>query len=244
MGRVWSSCGTSTWPPVAISALPVRVRLINCHASKEEVVQPLTNPLHPGSFWDERYGADEYMYGKEPNDFLKQHVDSLPHGSVLCLADGEGRNSVFIATTGRATWSVDLSTNGPRKTTQLAAERNVEVHAETADLATYDLGENKWDAIVSIFAHMPREVRSDLHLRVVKALKPGGVFLLEAYTPSQVGRGTGGPQDASLTMQLQDLRAELSPLYFEIGQELDRNVVEGVGHTGMASVVQVIARKR
>jgi hypothetical protein len=79
---------------------------------------------------------------------------------------------------------------------------------------------------------------------VVKALKPGGVFLLEAYTPSQVGRGTGGPQDASLTMQLQDLRAELSPLYFEIGQELDRNVVEGVGHTGMASVVQVIARKR
>jgi hypothetical protein len=127
---------------------------------------------------------------------------------------------------------------------QLATERNVEVHAETADLATYDLGENKWDAIVSIFAHMPREVRSDLHLRVVKALKPGGVFLLEAYTPSQVGRGTGGPQDASLTMQLQDLRAELSPLYFEIGQELDRNVVEGVGHTGMASVVQVIARKR
>jgi len=75
-------------------------------------------------------------------------------------------------------------------------------------------------------------------------VKPGGVFLLEAYTPSQVGRGTGRPQDASLTMQLQDLRAELSPLYFEIGQELDRNVVEGVGHTGMASVVQVIARKR
>ena len=200
--------------------------------------------MYPSSFWDERYGADDYMYGKEPNDFLKQNIDALPQGSVMCLADGEGRNSVFVASTGRAAWSVDLSTQGPRKTMQLAAEQKVEVHAETADLATFDLGLDRWDAIVSIFAHMPKEVRADLHKRVVSALKPGGVFLLEAYTPAQVGRGTGGPQDASLTMQLEDLRIELAPLTFEIGQEIERSVVEGIGHTGMASVVQVIARKK
>jgi SAM-dependent methyltransferase len=211
---------------------------------KEEVVQPMSNPMYPSSFWDERYGADDYMYGKEPNDFLKQNIDALPHGSVMCLADGEGRNSVFVASTGRAAWSVDLSTQGPRKTMQLASERKVEVHAETADLATFDLGQDRWDAIVSIFAHMPKEVRADLHKRVVSALKPGGVFLLEAYTPAQVGRGTGGPQDASLTMQLEDLRIELAPLTFEIGQEIERSVVEGIGHTGKASVVQVIARKK
>jgi SAM-dependent methyltransferase len=213
-------------------------------SSKEEVVQSMSNPMYPSSFWDERYGADDYMYGKEPNDFLKQNIDALPQGSVMCLADGEGRNSVFVASTGRAAWSVDLSTHGPRKTMQLASERKVEVHAETADLATFDLGQNRWDAIVSIFAHMPKEVRADLHKRVAAALKPGGVFLLEAYTPTQVGRGTGGPQDASLTMQLEDLRVELAPLTFEIGQEIERNVVEGIGHTGMASVVQVIARKK
>jgi SAM-dependent methyltransferase len=213
-------------------------------SSKEEVVQSMSNPMYPSSFWDERYGVDDYMYGKEPNDFLKQNIDALPQGSVMCLADGEGRNSVFIASTGRAAWSVDLSTHGPRKTMQLAAERKVEVHAETADLATFDLGQNRWDAIVSIFAHMPKEVRADLHKRVISALKPGGVFLLEAYTPAQVGRGTGGPQDTSLTMQLEDLRMELTPLTFEIGQEIERNVVEGIGHTGMASVVQVIARKK
>ena len=200
--------------------------------------------MYPSSFWDERYGADAYMYGKEPNDFLKQNIDALPQGSVMCLADGEGRNSVFVASTGRAAWSVDLSTHGPRKTMQLAAEHKVEVHAETADLATFDLGQNRWDAIVSIFAHMPKEVRADLHKRVVSALKPGGVFLLEAYTPAQVGRGTGGPQDTSLTMRLEDLRTELTLLTFEIGQEIERNVVEGIGHTGMASVVQVIARKK
>lgn len=200
--------------------------------------------MYPGSFWDERYGVDGYIYGKEPNDFLKQHVDSLPHGSVMCLADGEGRNSVFVASTGRATWSVDLSTQGARRTMQLASERKVEVHTETANLATCDLGENRWDAIISIFAHMPKDVRVDLHQRVIRALKPGGVFLLEAYTPAQVGRGTGGPQDASLAMQLKDLRSELSPLTFDIAQEIERNVVEGIGHTGLASVVQVIARKK
>lgn len=199
--------------------------------------------MYPSSFWDERYGADDYMYGKEPNDFLKQNIDALPQGSVMCLADGEGRNSVYVASTGRDAWSVDLSTQGPRKTMQLAAERKVEVHAKTADLATYDLGQNRWDAIVSIFAHMPKEVRADLHKRVVSALKQGGVFLLEAYTPKQVGRGTGGPQDTSLTMQLEDLRMELTPLTFEIGHEIERSVVEGIGHTGMASVVQIIARK-
>lgn len=199
--------------------------------------------MYPSSFWDERYGAADYMYGKEPNDFLKQNIDALPQGSVMCLADGEGRNSVYVASTGRDAWSVDLSTQGPRKTMQLAAERKVEVHAETADLATYDLGQNRWDAIVSIFAHMPKEVRADLHKRVISALKPGGVFLLEAYTPEQVGRGTGGPQDTSLTMQLEDLRMELTPLTFEIGHEIERSVVEGIGHTGMASVVQIIARK-
>jgi SAM-dependent methyltransferase len=213
-------------------------------SNKEKMVQSMSNLMYPGSFWDERYGTDTYMYGKEPNDFLKQNLDAIPHGSVMCLADGEGRNSVYVASTGRATWSVDLSTHGPRKTMQLAAERNVEVHVETADLATYDLGQNRWDGIVSIFAHMPPGIRADLHQRVVSALKPGGVFLLEAYTPHQVGRGTGGPQDTSLTMQLQDLRNELSPLTFEIGQEIERSVVEGIGHTGMASVVQVIARKK
>lgn len=183
------------------------------------------------------------MYGKEPNDFLKANVALIPQGSVLCLADGEGRNSVFLASTGRDAWSVDLSTQGPQKAQQLAAERNVRIHAETADLNEYDLGEDRWDAIVSIFAHMPKEVRARLHLRVIRSLKPGGIFLLEAYTPSQIGRGTGGPQDPDLTMRLADLQHELAGLTFLHAEELERNVVEGTGHTGMASVVQIIARK-
>ena len=240
---MWGPCRASTRPSLAVAAMPMRIRLFSCRPSEKEVVQPLSNPVPTSSFWDERYATEEFMYGKEPNDFLRENIDELPQGSVLCLADGEGRNSVFVASTGRSVWSVDLSSQGPIKTLRLAAERGVEVHAESADLANYDLGENRWDAIVSIFAHMPKDIRANLHQRVARALKPGGVFLLEAYTPSQIGRGTGGPQDPSLTMNLGDLRKELSPLIFTTAHEIERNVAEGFGHTGMASVVQIIARK-
>jgi hypothetical protein len=97
--------------------------------------------------------------------------------------------------------------------------------------------------IVSIFAHMPPLVRRDLHHRVVVALKPGGMFLLEAYTPQQVGRGTGGPSTPELTMTIDALRVELAGLELLHAEELEREVVEGPGHTGSAAVVQVIARK-
>jgi len=194
--------------------------------------------------WEERYGADHYVYGTEPNGFLRDHVDTLPPGGeVLCLADGEGRNSVFLASTGRRVSSVDLSAAGVSKTLRLAADRGVVVDARVADLAHYDLGHERWDGIVSIFAHVPAPVRTDLHRRVVDALRPGGILLLEAYTPEQVGRGTGGPPSVDLTMTAGSLREELRPLELVLCVEVEREVVEGVGHTGAGSVVQVVARK-
>lgn len=193
--------------------------------------------------WEQRYGAEEYVYGTEPNDFLRAHLDTLPRGDVLCVAEGEGRNSTFIASSGRTVQSVDLTHAGVEKTRRLAAARGVLVHAVTADLDTYDIGEQRWDAVVSIFAHMPPAVRRSLHERIVVALRPGGVLLLEAYTPNQIGRGTGGPAVVEMTMTLEGLRAELQGLEFVHGEELLREVVEGPGHTGLGAVVQVIGRK-
>ena len=193
--------------------------------------------------WEERYGVDDYVYGTAPNGFLAEHVTDLPVGNVLCLAEGEGRNAVFLASTGRRVSSVELTEAGVAKTLRLAAERNVAVDATVGDLAEFDLGVERWDAVVSIFAHMPSAVRTDLHRRVVASLRPGGVFLLEAYTPDQIGRGTGGPMSDDLTMTLAGLRRELGGLEFEHGEELVREVVEGTHHTGIGSVVQVIARK-
>lgn len=197
----------------------------------------------PRAQWDERFGGDGYLYGTEPNDFLRHHVDVLPSGRVMCLAEGQGRNAVFLAEQGYEVSSVDLSASGVAKTLALAEIKGVTVDAVVGDLADIDLGVNHWAAIVSIFAHVPPPVRAEVHHRVADALVPGGVFLLEAYTPSQVGRGTGGPPDPTLTMTLDALRTELAGLEFDHAMELEREVVEGSGHTGVGSVVQVIARK-
>ena len=200
------------------------------------------SPL-PGAAWEQRYGAEGYLYGTEPNDFLRQHVDRIPHGRVLCLAEGEGRNAVFLARQGFEVASIDLAQAGVAKTHRLAKERGVTVDAMTGDLATADLGVQRWDGIVSIFAHIPASIRRDLHRRVVDALAPGGVFLLEAYTPAQIGRGTGGPPVLELAMTLPDLTRELDGLELVHAIETERDVVEGRGHTGRGSVVQVIARR-
>ncbi len=195
------------------------------------------------SMWEERYGADEYVYGTEPNTFLQDNANDLPMGEVLCLADGEGRNSVFLSSTRRNVSSVDLAQAGVEKTRRLAAAHGVVVDAMLGDLADFDLEVDRWDLIVSIFAHIPSSVRIDLHRRVVAALRPRGVFLLEAYTPDQIGRGTGGPMAADLMMTLEGLRQELEPLEFLHAAELEREIFEGRFHNGLGSVVQVIARK-
>ena len=194
--------------------------------------------------WDERYSPDEYVYGSEPNDFLKSMVAAIPEGgSVLCIADGEGRNGVFLAREGFQVTSFDLSARGVEKARRLATSAGVELDARVGDLAVVDLGTDRWDAVVSIFAHMPPPIRTDLHSRLARSLKPGGVFLLEAYTPDQVGRGTGGPPVTELTMTLDGLRSELGDLTEEHGRELVREVLEGPGHAGEGAVVQFVARR-
>jgi len=195
--------------------------------------------------WDSRYSDKDFAYGKEPNDFIAEQAPNiLPSSSrVLCLAEGEGRNAVALAKLGHNVLAVDLSEPGLKKALALASENNVTIETAVADLATYDLGTSQWDAIVSIFCHLPPPLRRDVHKRATKALKPGGVLILEAYTPKQLEFGTGGPPNAAMMMTLQDLREELTGLDFEIGRELERNVLEGKYHTGRGHVVQVVARR-
>lgn len=192
--------------------------------------------------WEDRYGGtDEFLYGTEPNDFLRDSVADLAPGDTLCLADGEGRNGVFLATLGHRVTSVDLTESGLAKAARLAAARDVDLTTVTADLADYDLGVDRWDLIVSIFAHTPPPIRARLHAAMATALRPGGRLILEAYTPDQIGRGTGGPPVPALTMDLDRLDQELTGLRYEHAAELVRPVVEGRGHTGDGAVVQVIA---
>jgi SAM-dependent methyltransferase len=193
--------------------------------------------------WNQRYDRTEYVFGTEPNDFLVEVADRIPPGAVLCLAEGEGRNSVYLAGRGHAVTAVDQSDVGLAKATRLAAERGVTIETIATDLNQFAIQPGAWAGIVSIFLHIPREQRRAIYRRAVAGLQPGGVFILEAYTPAQIGLGTGGPQDPSLTPSLEQLREELDGLIFEIGVERQREVLEGIGHTGLAEVVQVLARK-
>lgn len=193
--------------------------------------------------WNERFGSAEYVYGREPNDFLREQAMNLPRGKALSLAEGEGRNAVWLATQGFDVWSVDASSAGVAKTLKLAESHGVMVHASVSDLADYVIESATWDVIVSIFAHTPPPIRRRIHQQVVKGLRHGGVYLLEAYTPAQIALGTGGPKDPSLMPTVELLADELSGLQFDRLEEVTRNVVEGSLHTGQASVVQVIARR-
>jgi SAM-dependent methyltransferase len=195
--------------------------------------------------WDQRYKEDGFAYGTEPNDFLKSEYFRIPkHGRVLCLAEGEGRNAVFLAKQGYAVTAVDQSPVGLQKAQQLAAEQGVEISTIVADLNDYDITSQAWDGIISIFAHVPPALRKRLHSQVVKALTINGVFILEAYTARQLDmEGVGGPPNRELLISLDELSVELEGLGFLFATELDRAIHEGTYHQGKSAVVQVVAVK-
>lgn len=194
--------------------------------------------------WDERYKSTPFYYGKMPNDFVVSSVAHIPKGEVLCLAEGEGRNSVFLARSGYQVTGVDLSEQALSHAQQLAKENKVEVHYEHADLSNYEFGKNRWAGIVSVFCHLPREIRRELHRRVVEGLCVGGAFVVEAFAPAQLSLGTGGPKDPDLLISLKDLKLELEGLDFVVAEETDRIIFEGIGHNGPSAVTQLIGIKR
>ncbi|MDP1827225.1 MAG: class I SAM-dependent methyltransferase [Archangium sp.] len=196
----------------------------------------------PREFWNHRYGLPGWAYGTEPNDFLKG-IAPLLEGPVLCLGEGEGRNAVFLAQRGLDVTAIDLSPKALEKAQRLAAERGVRITTKEADLADFDLGNQKWGAIISIWCHLPPWLRERVHHDVATALKPGGRFILEAYTPAQLAFDTGGPKSLELLYEPQDLRTDLAALELERLTEQEREVNEGDWHRGRSAVVQLIARR-
>lgn len=196
------------------------------------------------SFWDERYGGDTFFYGTDPSDFLREHAHRLPAGGeVLCLAEGEGRNAVFLAGRGLRVTGVDASARGLDKARRLAADRGVAIDTVVADLGTWDLGDARWDAVVSIWAHLPEAVRAGLHPRIARAVRPGGLLVLEHYHPRQIAYRTGGPSDPTMMTTLAELDAAFFGWERVHAFEGERVVQEGEGHGGLSFVTQVVLRK-
>mgnify|MGYP001035933240 CR=1 FL=1 len=182
------------------------------------------------AFWNARYAGDDYAYGTEPNDFLVAQAALLPAGlPVLCLADGEGRNGVWLAGRGFDVTSIDIAQQGLDKAQALAKRAGVRLRTLRADLTRHE--------------PLPQRARAALLARCVRALAPGGVLVFEAYGKRQPEFGTGGPPEPELLARLDDVIDELAGC--EIVHRFDgvRAVHEGAHHSGNAHVVQIVARK-
>ena len=193
--------------------------------------------------WNNRYAVDEYIYGTDPNSFLKENAKLLV-GPVLSLAEGEGRNAVFLAQMGLEVHGVDGSEIGLAKAQSLAKLRGVQIQTEVADLGVFKPEAEKYGSVISIFAHLPSAIRARLYPLVARSVKPGGIIILESYSESQYERTTGGPKDLDMLMTTAKVKNEFPAFEPLILREIEREVSEGTYHTGLASVVQFVGKLR
>lgn len=196
-------------------------------------------------FWDERYAAEHYLFGTEPNKFLAAQGHLLKPGQqVLAVADGEGRNGVWLARHGVDVLSVDFSPVAQEKAKRLAAENDVTIRFELADLLNWEWGENRFDVIVAIFIQFAGpEGRAKMFDSIRRALKPGGYLIMQGYTPKQVEYKTGGPSNPENMYTGKLLRDSFGD--FEIMHlcEHEEVVDEGPGHSGHSALIDLVARK-
>jgi SAM-dependent methyltransferase len=195
--------------------------------------------------WEKRYAAPEYVFGTEPNAFLKSQAALLPKsGKALAIADGEGRNGVWLAQRGLDVLSMDFSPTALAKAKALAEERGVTLRIQEADILTWDWTSAEFDVVVGIFFQFasPAE-RARIFAGIRKALKPGALLLLEGYGPKQLEYKTGGPSELENLYTEELLRAEFAGFSELEIRSYDSVISEGTRHVGMAALIDLVGRK-
>ena len=200
------------------------------------------------AMWDQRYAGERFAYGETANAFLmSQRARLRPGMRALVPGDGEGRNGVWLAEQGLIVDTLDLSAQGVAKARRLAQARGVALNAVQADALAWDWPREAYDAIALIFLHLVGDERRALHAKVLGALKPGGLVILEAFRPEQIARqaagARGGPRDPSLLYGTEDLRADFAALEMIELAEADADLDEGALHVGPSAVVRAIGRR-
>ena len=194
--------------------------------------------------WDDRYQTPEYIFGDLPCQWLIMNQHRLPpSGQARALGDGEGRNGVFLAELGLEVTSVDLSEVGLSKARELAEKRGVSIQTVQADLEHYEITPESQDLIVSIYCHLPDAIRKLVHSRAEKALKPDGLFILEAFHQSQLKYQSGGPKTTDLLYDLDALIADFQAL--QILEAFDGlcYLDESARHSGLGHIVRLVLQK-
>jgi cyclopropane fatty-acyl-phospholipid synthase-like methyltransferase len=196
-------------------------------------------------FWEGRFAAPGYLFGTAPNEFLKRHAYLLKKGEkALAVADGEGRNGVFMAELGLDVTSVDFSPNAQEKARKLAAERGATLKIEQVDILNWDWPAEAFDVVAAIFFQfVGPEGRDKIFAGIKKALKPGGLLLLEGYGPKQLDYKTGGPPHLENLYTRELLEKAFANFSSVEVREYDAEIDEGSGHGGLSALVDLIGRK-
>ena len=194
--------------------------------------------------WDSRFAGEEYLFGIEPADALKRHLPMLVDaGRTLVVADGEGRNSTFLAQQGFEVVAQDYSPVAVAKAQKLAAQKSVEIEFRVSDIHDFDWTEEQYDNVVAIFIQFVAPDRQAYVFEGLKsALAPGGTLLLHGYTPEQINFGTGGPPNADHMYTSQMLNDAFHDLDILVNRSYHAEISEGKGHSGMSALIDFVAK--
>jgi len=202
--------------------------------------------VEQNQFWNERFNKEEFIFGKEPNEYLVQQTKAhlKPGLKILCIADGEGRNGVWLAKQGMQVDAFDVSDIALAKAKQFAQDNSVKVNYSLSDTDGWTWESNSYDAIVAIFIQFAdSEMRQRIFKQVQLALKPGGIFILQGYTPKQIEYKTGGPsllEHLYTEEGIRDLTKELRVLDLNCYEKV---LSEGARHSGMSALLGLVAQK-
>lgn len=197
------------------------------------------------NFWDQQFSTPDFRYGKTPNQFLVEQAEKLaPRSRILMPGDGEGRNGVWLALQGHEVLSVDMSAVGLEKARRWADENGVRLQTEMVDLADWVPPIATFDAVVLTYLHLPEAIRTAAHRRLAESLRPGGLWILEAFHPQQLNYNSGGPKAEDMLYSPETLRSDLDGLLQEtLAWEGVITLAEGPGHQGTAHVTRYLARR-
>lgn len=192
-------------------------------------------------FWNQRYSDEESVYGKLPNLFFKNFIDSHKAGTLLLPADGEGRNAVYAAQKGWEVDAFDFSEVAREKALQFANEENVSINYSIKDITTFK-ADKMYDVVGLIYVHLPVQQRKKFHAEIYKSINPGGYLVFEAFTKEQIHNTSGGPKDLSMLYEAPEICNDFPFLHLLNCEEKDVELNEGLYHRGPASLLRLIGQ--
>lgn len=199
--------------------------------------------------WNARYSKEEFAYGIQPNNYLKEQLGKLQTGAILFPAEGEGRNAVFAAKLGWAVSAFDISTEGKNKAIRLAEANNVKIDYQVGELQTLNYDAQQFDAIALIYAHFPADSKSLYHKSLDKYLRHGGFVIFEAFSKSHIdyvskNEKVGGPKEIAMLFSIDEIKSDFANYSIIELSEKEIELNEGLFHNGRGSVIRFVGQKR